>query len=121
MKRKMMLIVAVCSAVAVVSWYVMPHRSSHSFAAKQPGAPPQPGYVVHLDDRGRPTTQVSRADRAQLDAAVSSSVNTSTEGLVERPSPVAGGGIIVDLQGRFLERAVRHRRLVVEDLHPTAP
>jgi hypothetical protein len=30
-----------------------------------------------------------------------SALNASSEGLVEVPSPVAGGGVMVDLKGRF--------------------
>lgn len=36
-----------------------------------------------------------------LDAATQAAMSTSDKGLVEVPSPVPGGGVMVDLQGRF--------------------
>ena len=38
----------------------------------------------------------------QLEAPYAHAYSTSQEGLVETPSPVPGGGVMVDLQGRFL-------------------
>lgn len=36
--------------------------------------------------------------------------STSSEGLVETPSPVPGGGVILDLQGRFQSPLVATQR-----------
>ena len=38
---------------------------------------------------------------AQVSLPPDAALSTSSEGLVETPSPVPGGGVIVDLQGRF--------------------
>ena len=47
---------------------------------------------------------------------------TSSDGLVEEPSPVAGGGVMVNLRGRFQSRSVatigEDGRVVVECLGP---
>ena len=39
---------------------------------------------------------------AQASTTSQEAYSTSHEGLVETPSPVPGGGVMVDLQGRFL-------------------
>jgi hypothetical protein len=36
-----------------------------------------------------------------LDAATQAAMSTSDKGLVQVPSPVPGGGVMIDLQGRF--------------------
>jgi hypothetical protein len=38
---------------------------------------------------------------AQVSLPPDDTLSTSSEGLVETPSPVPGGGVMVDLQGRF--------------------
>jgi len=57
------------------------------------------GQVLILDATGkiRPGTPQMTELRAGLGEALS----TSSEGLVEEKSPVQGGGVMVDLQGRF--------------------
>jgi hypothetical protein len=37
----------------------------------------------------------------QLPPSLLNALSTSHQGLVEAPSPVPGGGVMVDLQGRF--------------------
>ena len=57
------------------------------------------GYVVHFDESG----QIIEEPQGAVDdfnAALQQSINTSSEGLVEQATPV-GGGVMVDLEGRF--------------------
>ena len=59
--------------------------------------------MIHVD----PKTGAIRKEPApgtvplQLTPQLQNALSTSHQGLVEAPSPVAGGGIKVDLQGRF--------------------
>lgn len=61
------------------------------------------GIVVYID----PQTGAVRPDPAsgtvplQLTPQDTNAASTSHEGLVETPSPVPGGGVALDLQGRF--------------------
>ncbi len=41
------------------------------------------------------------APTAETTESLEKAFSTSSEGLVETPSPVPGGGVILDLQGRF--------------------
>jgi hypothetical protein len=60
------------------------------------------GYVVHIDpETGGITDSPHHAVPLVLDQALQNALDTSSEDLVEVPSPVAGGGVVVDLQGRF--------------------
>ncbi len=60
------------------------------------------GYVVHIDpETGGITESPQHAVPLVLDQALQNALDTSSEDLVEVPSPVAGGGVVVDLQGRF--------------------
>ena len=71
----------------------------------QPAAVPggTPGMVIYID----PQTGAILKEAApgsvplQLSPQLANSLSTSHQGLVETPSPVAGGGVKVDLQGRF--------------------
>jgi hypothetical protein len=64
-----------------------------------PGAAPASGMIVQID----PTTggAVDLLPGTANVLAQAQALNTSTEGLVEVPSAVPGGGYMVDLQGRF--------------------
>ncbi len=70
----------------------------------QVAAAPQgsPGLRVYVDpvtgEFGAPPPWAARPDEA---LAPQAAYSTSHEGLVETPSPVPGGGVMVDLQGRF--------------------
>ena len=70
----------------------------------QVAAAPQgsPGLRVYVDpvsgEFSAPPPWAARPDEA---FAPQAAYSTSHEGLVETPSPVPGGGVMVDLQGRF--------------------
>jgi hypothetical protein len=60
------------------------------------------GYVVHIDPvTGRLASTPQGAAPAMFDEEMLNRLSTSSEGLVVQPSPVPGGGVMVDLQGRF--------------------
>ena len=61
----------------------------------------QQGLKIYLDPvTGRPSIPPTGAAVSDTTSpAVSSSLNTSTQGLVEQPAP--GGGMMLDLKGRF--------------------
>lgn len=60
------------------------------------------GYVVHIDPAtGRVAEPSLSTVPITIDEEWSNRLSTSSQGLVETPSPVPGGGTMVDLQGRF--------------------
>jgi hypothetical protein len=71
--------------------------------AEKPAAEGSSGMIIHID----PQTGEFRKEPApgtvplQLSPAERNSFSTSHQGLVEAPSSVPGGGVKVDLQGRF--------------------
>jgi len=78
-----------------------PVFSGESQPAAVPGG--APGMVIHVD----PQTGAILKEPApgtvplQLSPQLTNSLSTSHQGLVETPSSVPGGGVKVDLQGRF--------------------
>jgi hypothetical protein len=71
--------------------------------AQQPGGAPQGGMIIYID----PQTGAIRQDPApgtvplQLSPQERNAFGTSHEGLVQAPSAQPGGGVKLDLQGRF--------------------
>ena len=60
----------------------------------------QQGMRVYIDPvTGKPTSPPEESEKAL--PANATRLNTSSQGLVEVPSQVQGGGTMVDLQGRF--------------------
>jgi hypothetical protein len=60
------------------------------------------GMKIYIDPQtGQLTTEPAGAVPLQLSPAEANALSTSHQGLVESLSPVPGGGVIVDLQGRF--------------------
>ncbi|MDH3197723.1 MAG: hypothetical protein OEO21_05730 [Candidatus Krumholzibacteria bacterium] len=100
MKRKRVWIFSAIAAVA--AWGLQSHAPAGHSAAGEPRGPAASGMVVHIDPatgefvEPRDGTVPVALDKEMLDA-----LSTSAEGLVETPSPVPGGGVMVDLRGRF--------------------
>jgi hypothetical protein len=70
--------------------------------AEDPPATPAAGYVVHIDPAtGQLASTPGRETQTMFDEEMRNRLSTSSQGLVETPSPVPGGGTMVDLQGRF--------------------
>jgi hypothetical protein len=73
-------------------------------------APHAAGLKVFVDlQTGQVVTSPSEAAQRELQAAIEAemgdALSTSSEGLSEVASPVPGGGVMVDLQGRFQSAA----------------
>jgi hypothetical protein len=82
-------VVAAIALVAVSSWMLM---QDSSCPAPAPAAPTgAAGFVAGELDPGA--------------KAAEPALSTSAEGLVAEPSPVPGGGMMIDLQGRFQNAA----------------
>ena len=56
------------------------------------------GMILTIDASGK---FVPGAQTTELQAGLGEALSTSSEGLVETKSPVAGGGVMVNLEGRF--------------------
>ena len=88
-------------AVGSIVFAVPPVFSEDSQPAA--GPPGAPGVVIYVD----PLTGAILREPApgtvplQLTPQLLNALSTSHQGLVETPSAVAGGGVKLDLQGRF--------------------
>jgi hypothetical protein len=69
------------------------------------GATPAPaGMTIHVDPQTGAILDAPAPGSVpmQLSPALQNALSTSHQGLQEVPSPVMGGGVMIDLQGRFL-------------------
>lgn len=90
-------------AVAVALW--VPGDADEATRTADPLVQPvaQPGMVTHIDPA---TGERVAAPVDGVTPQLGPSVDTSDEGLVEKPSPVPGGGMMIELDGRFQNAAV---------------
>jgi hypothetical protein len=72
-------------------------------ASSEDVAPVSAGMVIHVDPRTGDLLREPAPGSVplQLGPQLSNALSTAHQGLVEVPSPVAGAGVTVDLQGRF--------------------
>ena len=69
------------------------------------------GYFVHIDPvTGKPTAPTPGTVAVPLDARTRYALSTSFAGLQRTPSPVPGGGYMINLQGRF-----QHGHVAIKD------
>lgn len=109
MSRNKSLIIAGVVVVAAAAWVVLGEMidedvlKDQSAPSTQPiSSPAMAGYVVHVDPAtGRITTSPNGGAPVELDSKLLYHLSTSSEGLEEVPSPVPGGGVMIDLEGRF--------------------
>lgn len=74
--------------------------SSESTSTGAPSA--AGGMKIHIDPQtGALTKEAPPTAPLSLSPAEQNAFSTSHQGLVETPSPVPGGGVMIDLQGRF--------------------
>jgi len=108
MKRNALILILAGSAVALAAWQLAPVDSSGTApgasAAVKTAAPTvapvaAAGYVVHFDANGRIVDEVTPEAAAEFNTELNQMINTSQEGLIERA--IAGGGVMVNLEGRF--------------------
>jgi hypothetical protein len=94
MKRGHTVLLLAILALPVVAGGDRPNHPGVSTAAPVFSA----GQVLTIDANGKfggaPQT-------TELQAGLGAALSTSSDGLVQVKSPVAGGGVMVDLQGRF--------------------
>ena len=90
--------------IAILSTPDTPKSTATAASARSASS----GLTVHIDPVTREFVQQPADTKALDDAAlvIADPLNTSSEGLVEKPSPVPGGGTVVELQGRFQNTAV---------------
>jgi len=100
MQRRLLIAIAGTAICAVTAAIALMHPSAP--VAESPAGPYTPEYRVYIDPAtGALTSQPSGSDPAPLGKDTERALSTSSEGLREVPSPVPGGGTMVDLQGRF--------------------
>ena len=93
MRRRPLLALCAIAVIAVCSWSVL--RTGRDNADQ--AAPPRSaaGLIATTGDADKADTALP--DRPEF--------STSGEGLEVEPSPVPGGGVMIDLQGRFQHAA----------------
>jgi hypothetical protein len=107
MKRNTLLVLVASGAIALAAWQLAPAGPTEepvptAPTTTTPAAPaPAAGYRAHVDFDGQFTEEAPPVDAAELNKALEQMIDTSSEGVVEKPSPVPGGGVMVELNGRF--------------------
>jgi hypothetical protein len=117
MKRNAFVIVFAAGFVALAAWQLAPAEEDRPVVMSSQVSPvartafeapantiapaTAAGYVAHFDESGQLIEEPVAGVAKEFEAALAQSINTSSEGLVEVGSPVAGGGTMVNLQGRF--------------------
>jgi len=108
--KRIALVLIMGAVVALAAWQLAPGKpapatATHTAVASmaQPTAAPHnsAGYVVHFDQNGKIVAETTPQSQAEFNAQLNEVINTSTEGLVQKASPVPGGGTLLDVQGRF--------------------
>lgn len=72
-------------------------RNQESTATPEASA----GYVVHIDEAGNIVESGEPIAPEAMTKDLTDALNQSSAGLVQQASPVPGGGVMVNLQGRF--------------------
>jgi hypothetical protein len=91
-----------CAVIIAAAGFLLDQISGRAAPTTIPRPLPTAGYVVHIDPlTGEFTPAPSPSMETKSDEWLQNALRTSSQGLIEEPSPVAGGGIMVDLRGRF--------------------
>lgn len=101
MRRGATILLVLCGAVTAF-------RGDGAVRTMDNAAPVASAMVLHVDPatgRYTETPQTSR-ELEELAAALGPAASTSGEGLVVEKSPVPGGGVMINLQGRFQNSAI---------------
>jgi hypothetical protein len=108
MKRNAFLMIFSAGVIALAAWQIASSGPADEATAPTTGmtapantTPALAGYVLHLDENGQIVEEPSNAASPDLNATLKEALNTSSEGLTVENSAVPGGGVFVDLQGRF--------------------
>lgn len=86
-------------------------QRENSKIAPNNAAPIQGGMTVHIDPvtgkfLSEPTPD---SEPLVITPEIENAMSTSSEGLVEQVNPVKGGGVIMDLRGRFQSPLIIHQ------------
>lgn len=102
-RKRIVLAIALALAVVWMAGGESPEADSTATTpAARPSAAAAAGYVVHIDPvEGRLASRPHDAPAEMWDEEMRNRLSTSSQGLVEVPSPIPGGGTMVELQGRF--------------------
>ena len=97
---KGLLVVAACVALAAPFAFA---QGQPAPTGKTPASAAAPGMIIHIDPQTGAILEGPAPGSVplQLTPELQNSLSTSNQGLVEVPSSVPGGGVIIDLQGRF--------------------
>jgi hypothetical protein len=103
MPRRPLIIIACGAVLAAAVWLVpTPTGDVTPAAVVSTDAAAHAGYRAFIDPAtGGLTAHPTSIGAVGLDKDVANALSTSSEGLREEPSPVPGGGVMVDLRGRF--------------------
>ena len=113
MKQQAVFLISLTLVVFAVSWFSKPAADSDIREAgdRSNAVAPETNQAVgmraYIDPETRkfvPPPVFVEPDQSSYN--VQDQMNYSSEGLVEKPSEVEGGGIMVDLQGRFRNTSV---------------
>jgi hypothetical protein len=98
---------AACACLMVA---VLPASADNqpALSGQAPASKAAPGMIIHIDPQTGAILDAPAPGSVplQMTPDLLNALSTSHQGLVEAPSPVLGGGIIVDLQGRFMSPLV---------------
>jgi hypothetical protein len=104
MRRTLMLLPA-AAALLLLSGDQWPRHADA--ASPDPTLTPRAAsQVVQVDPSTGKITMIAAPTPEDLRATLGEAVSTSGEGLVQEKSPVAGGGVMINLQGRFRNASV---------------
>ncbi|MFO7608801.1 MAG: hypothetical protein R6X35_06325 [Candidatus Krumholzibacteriia bacterium] len=98
MAKPKLILALVVVAVSLGGWATLRDGGTPP-AADRAATAPAPGPAGFLATTGDPD------DPAAAKGLTTDATATSGEGLVSEPSPVPGGGVMIDLQGRFRSTA----------------
>lgn len=106
MKQKL-LFVAFLSVLVFITSSHPRHRQAGVPANGPAGGGGAAGYILHVDPESHEFVEAPVFTESDpFSDRIDDALNFSTEGLVEKPSDVEGGGVMVDLQGRFRNTSV---------------
>jgi hypothetical protein len=89
-------------AFIVTSCLLINRIPGHDETTSKTRDPYSQGYVAHIDPAtGEFIATPTHLAPSQIDEKLFDVLTTSSAGLIEEASPVTGGGIMVNLQGRF--------------------
>ncbi len=107
MKNRNALVGGACVLVLLAVVVIWTGSRSDDTPVPTPGLEAQPagqsGMVTYIDPETGERTTTPTAEQAD---ALGAEFDTSDEGLEVKPSPVAGGGYMVELNGKFQSSAV---------------